>query len=83
MALEGKAHLHHTPAKQNQADGTDQGKDEGGEVIHHCQRVAGGKGGCGKAAEAQHHSDVGGKTKPPFSAERQSALRLVVLLGIS
>ena len=26
MALEGEAHLHHAPAQQNQADGTDQGK---------------------------------------------------------
>ena len=34
MALEGEAHLHHTPAQQDEPDGADQGKDEGGEIVH-------------------------------------------------
>ena len=44
MALEGETHLYHAPAQQNQADGTDQGKDESGEIVHYCQRIAGGEG---------------------------------------
>ena len=52
MALEGEAHLHHAPAQQNQADGADQGKDEGGEIVHYRQRIAGGEGSGRKAADA-------------------------------
>ena len=28
MALEGEAHLHHAPAKEDEADGPDEGKDK-------------------------------------------------------
>ena len=33
VALEGKTDLHHTPAQEDEADGADQGKDEGREVL--------------------------------------------------
>lgn len=82
MALEGEAHLHHAPAQQNQADGTDQGKDEGGEIVHYRQRIAGGEGSGRKAANAQHGSYIGGKPVAALSAKGQGALGLVVLLAV-
>ena len=82
VALEGETDLHHTPAQKDQADGADQGKDECGEVVHHPQRIAGGEGRDGKAAEAQHCGCVDGKAEPPLSAEGQSVCRLIVLFGI-
>ena len=50
VALEGETNLHHAPAQKDQADGADQGKDEGGEVVDHTQRIAGGEGCGGKTA---------------------------------
>ena len=82
MALEGEAHLHHAPAQQNQADGTDQGKDEGGEIVHYRQRIAGSEGSGRKAADAQHGSYIGGKPVTALSAKGQGALGLVVLLVV-
>ena len=82
MALEGEAHLHHAPAQQNQADGTDQGKYEGGEIVHYRQRIAGGKGSGRKAANAQNGSYVGGKPVAALSAKGQGTLGVVVLLAV-
>ena len=82
VALEGETNLHHTPAQKDQADGADQGKDEGGEVVDHTQRIAGGKGCGGKTAGAQHHSDIAGKTEAPLFAKRQGSGGLIVLFGI-
>lgn len=82
MALEGETHLHHAPAQQNQADGTDQGKDEGGEIVHYRQRIAGGKGSGRKAADAQHGGNIGGKPVAALSAKGQGALGIVVLLVV-
>ena len=82
MALEGEADLHHAPAQKDEADGADQGKDKVGQVVHHAQRIAGGEGRDGKAAEAQHRGCVDGKAEPPLSAEGQSICGLIVLLGL-
>ena len=82
MALEGEADLHHAPAQKDEADGADQGKDKVGQVVHHAQRIAGGKGRDGKAAEAQHCGCVDGKAEPPLSSEGQSVGGLIVLFGI-
>ena len=40
MALQRQAHLHNAPAQQNQADGPDDGEDEGTEVVDNSQRIA-------------------------------------------
>ena len=82
MALEGEAHLHHAPAQQNQADGADQGKDESGEIVHYCQRIAGGEGSGRKAADAQHGGNIGGKPVAALSAKGQGALGFVILLVV-
>lgn len=46
MTLEGKPHLYHAPAQQDQTNGADQRKNKGGEIIYDCQRVTGSKDGC-------------------------------------
>ena len=66
MALEGETHLYHAPAQQNQADGTDQGKDESGEIVHYCQRIAGGEGSGRKTADTQHGGGIDGKPAAAF-----------------
>ena len=78
VALEGEADLHHAPAQQDETDGTDQGKDEGGEVVHHPQRIAGGKSRGGETAGAQHCRHVDRKPIPSFPAERQGVCGLAV-----
>ena len=47
MALDRHTHLHDAPAENDDADGLDRGKDEVGQVVDHCNRVAvwGGSGG--------------------------------------
>ena len=45
MALEGEAHLHHAPAKEDQADGPDEGKDKVAQVADHRQGIPVGKDG--------------------------------------
>lgn len=82
MALEGEAHLHHAPAQQNQADGADQGKDESGEIVHYCQRIAGGEGSGRKTADTQHGGGIDGKPAAALSAKRQGTLGSVVLLAM-
>ena len=72
MALEGEAHLHHAPAQQNQADGTDQGKDESGEIVHYRQRIAGGENSGRQAANAQHGGGIDGKRAAALSAKGQA-----------
>ena len=80
VALEGQTDLHHAPAQQDEADGTDQGKDEGGKVVHHPQRIAGGKSRGGETAGAQHHSDIAGKAEAPLFPKRQGVCGLAVFL---
>ena len=80
MALEGEAHLHHAPAQQNQADGADQGKDEGGEIVHYRQRIAGGESSGRQAANAQHGGSIDGKPAAALSAKGQGALGLSFFL---
>ena len=82
VALEGEADLHHAPAQKDEADGADQGKDKVGQVVHHAQRIAGGEGRDGKAAEAQHCGCVDGKAEPPLFTKRQGVCGLIVLFGI-
>ena len=77
MALEGEADLHHAPAQKDEADGADQGKDKIGQVVHHAQRIAGGEGRDGKAAEAQHGGCVDGKAEPPLSSKGQGICGLI------
>ena len=55
-----------TPQPAESADGTDQGKDEGGEIVHYRQRIAGGKGSGRKAADTQHGGNIGGKPVAAF-----------------
>lgn len=78
VALEGEADLHHAPAQQDEADGADQGKDEVGQVVHHAQRIAGGKSRGGEATGAQHHSDIAGKAEAPLFPKRQGVCGLAV-----
>ena len=82
MALEGQADLYDTPAQKDQADGADQGKDEGGEVVDHTQRIAGGKGCGGKTAGAQYYSGIAGKSKASLFTKRQSIGGFVVLFAV-
>lgn len=57
MALQRQAHLHNAPAQQDQADGPDDGKDEGTEVVDNSQRVALGQHRRGGAAD-QNQSGI-------------------------
>src|SRR5699024_8736224 len=43
MALQRQAHLNDAPAQQDQTDGTDDGEDEGTEVVDNGQRITVGK----------------------------------------
>lgn len=58
MALKGHTDLHHTPAQNDQADGTDQAEDEAAQVIDHLDGVTGGKGRNGEAELSATHSTV-------------------------
>ena len=58
----------------------DQGKYEGGEIVHYRQRIAGGEGSGRKAADAQHGGNIGGKPVTALSAKGQGALGFVILL---
>ena len=83
MALEGQANLYDTPAQQNHTDGTNQGENECGKVVHHSERIAAGcKGGSGKAAGAQYYSNIAGKSKAPLFPKRQSIGGFVVLFTV-
>ena len=82
VALEREANLHNAPTQQDETDGTDQGKDEGGEVVHHPQRIAGGKSRGGETAGAQHCRHVDRKPIPSFSAERQGVCGLAAFFAV-
>ena len=57
MGLKRQPHLHNAPAQQDQADGPDDGKDEGTEVVDNSQRVALGQHRRGGAAD-QNQSGI-------------------------
>lgn len=82
MALEGKADLHHAPAQQDHADGTDQREDECRKVVHHSERIAAGGKGCGgKAAGAQYYSGIAGKSKAPLFPKRQNIGGFIIVFA--
>src|SRR5699024_11041478 len=58
MALQRQAHLNDAPAQQNQADGSDDGEDEGTEVVDNSQRIALGQHRRGGTAD-QNQSEIG------------------------
>lgn len=83
MALEGQTDLYHTPAQQDHTNGTNQGKDKRGKVIHHSERIVTGcEGGSGKAAGAQYYSGIAGKSKASLFAKGQSIGGSVVLFAV-
>ena len=81
MALEGKTHLYKHPSLTESDRWRGSTKNEGGEIIYDRQRITGSKGSCRKAAEAQQSRRYRRKTKTSLSAERKSAMELVVILG--
>lgn len=83
MALEGQTNLHDAPAQQDHTDGTNQGKDKRGKVIHHSERIVTGcEGGSGKAAGAQYYSGIAGKSKASLFPKGQSMGGSVVLFAV-
>ena len=54
VALDAHTHLHDAPAKNDDADGLDDRKDEVGQIINDAQRIAGGSVGRYNAAQKQH-----------------------------
>ena len=82
MGLETETYLNDTPAEQDQADRTDESKDEIGQVVYDLDRVA-----CGKRGHTAAHHESKGKDSSDISAvallDLAGNLRLVgVLLGI-
>ena len=83
MALEGQTDLHDAPAQQDHTNGTDQGKNEGGKIVNHSERIAASCKGCGgKAAGAQYYSGIAGKSKASLFTKRQSIGGFIVLFAV-
>lgn len=81
MALEGQTDLYDTPAQQNHTNGTNQGENECGKVVHHSERIAAGCKGCGgKAAGAQYYSNIAGKSKASLFPRGRALVGLLSFL---
>ena len=83
MGFERQTDLYHAEAQQDHTYGADQAEDEIAEVVDNRQRVAGGKGRGGAAAQHEHQSRINGKGAPALSAHGQAAgfFLLVFLLN--
>ena len=57
MALERQTHLQDAEAKQDKANGADQGKNKVREVVDYRQRIV--RGQCGDSGGQHHHSRAG------------------------
>ena len=73
MALEGQAQLEDAEAQQDHTHGADQAEDEITEVVDNSQRVAGGKGRSGAAAQHEHQGCINSKGAPALFSHGQAA----------
>ena len=80
MGFEGQADLHHAEAQQDHTDGPDEAENEVAEVVDNRQRVAGGKGRGGAAAQHKHQGRVGREGAFALFAHGQAAGFLVLVL---
>ena len=74
VALDRHTHLHNAPAKDDNTDGPDAGKDKGGQVVYNGQRIGGRGKGLGRQQAA--HKD----NQCPHT--HQTASLCPVILGI-
>ena len=73
MGFQGQTDLYHAKAQQNHTNGADQAEDKITEVVDNRQRVAGGKGRGGAAAQHEHQGRINGKGAPALFAHGQAA----------
>ena len=79
MGFEGQADLHHAEAQQDHTNSPDEAENKIAEVVDNIQRVTGGKGRGGAAAQHKHQGRVDRKGAPALFAHRQAAGFLVLL----
>ena len=81
MALERQADLHDAPAQQDETDSADQTEDEGGQIVHHAQGIAGSERGHRSPQDhsgAQDRDSIAAKALLDLAGDGE-LLRIVVL----